>query len=191
MNLRESLKRDSFIWGTGLASAAFLAFMNLSSAPRFASMTMGRKIPDSDLSSTVDGILQLRTVLETHPNAAVVLRDMHLYADMALPILLASFFVALIVRLSRGATIYRRSAESVMSVTLAFPILYALCDYSENVLSLMLFPPSHPNAALAWQLAEAMHWATKLKFMFAALSCVMILRLALSHLPFGSPDRKS
>ncbi|MCD2172761.1 hypothetical protein [Rhizobium sp. C4] len=180
--LGDSLKSDPWLWLAGLVSAALLLVMNLRDAAQFAALTHGRTIPDSDISSTGESLLALKDYLATKPEAAEVLRTMHLQADLVLPAALTIFLLLLIRRLVPGAIVYGRPAESLLAVMMVFPILYGLADYSENVIGLLLFPPSSPTAASAALLADALSWATRLKFLAATIAGVIIARLLIARL---------
>jgi hypothetical protein len=178
--LADSAKRDPVIWLTGLASLALLVYMNVHHGPLFSRLALGRTIPDSDFSATPDSLLSLRQMLETRPEAADTLYAMHLVPDMALPGLLAAFLFLLLRRLMAGATLYGRPAEQLEPVLLLLPVLYAVADYSENAASFLFFPPSTPSQASLATLSVAIYWATRLKFLFATVSVLVIIRLAIA-----------
>lgn len=179
--LGDSLKTDPWLWLTGLVSAGLLTLMNLRDAALFASLTHGRTIPDSDFSSTRESLLALKEYLVARPDAADVLRAMHLQADLVLPAMLTVFLLLLIRRLAPGAVVYGRPAESLLPVAMVFPILYGLSDYAENVISLMLFPPATPTPATAALLADALTWATRMKFLGATIAGVIVARLLIAR----------
>lgn len=181
MALVARFRQDPVLWLTGLASAVLLAFMTLRDAPRFAALSQGRSIPDADVNATPESLLALKTYLVTRPEAADVLRTMHLVPDMALPVILAVFLALLIYRLAQGATVYGRPAERLLGLFLVMPILYGLSDYSENGLSLALFPPADPSPATAAMLANSLFWATRLKMLALTVSAVIAIRLALAR----------
>jgi len=180
--LADSLKTDPWLWLTGLVSAGLLALMNLRDAPLFASLTHGRTIPDSDISSTAESLLALKEFLGTRPEGAELLRAMHLQADLVLPAVLTIFLFLLIRRLVPGAVVYGRPAERLLPIMLALPFLYGFADYSENVIGLMLFPPASPTPALAAFLADALSWATRLKFLAVTIAGVIVARLVIARL---------
>jgi hypothetical protein len=178
--LTESARRDSVIWLTGLASLLLLIYMNVHHGPLFSELTFGRTIPDSDFSATPDSLLSLRQMLESRPEAAGTLFAMHLVPDMVLPVLLAAFLLLLMRRLMAGATLYGRPAEQLEPVLLLLPVFYAVADYSENAASFLFFPPSTPSQASMATLSVAIYWATRLKFLFATVSVLVIIRLAIA-----------
>jgi hypothetical protein len=180
--LGDSLKSDPWLWLTGVVSAGLLALMNLRDAALFASLAHGRTIPDSDISSTRESLLAMRDYLGTKPEAAELLRAIHLQADLVLPAVLTIFLFLLIRRLVPGAVVYGRPAESLLPFMLVFPFLYGFADYSENVTSLMLFPPAAPTPALAAFLADALSWATRLKFLAVTIAGVIVARLLIARL---------
>ena len=180
--LGESLKSEPWLWLTGVVSAGLLALMNLRDAALFASLTHGRTIPDSDISSTRESLLAMRDYLGTKQEAAELLRAIHLQADLVLPAVLTIFLFHLIRRLVPGAVVYGRPAESLLPFMLVFPFLYGFADYSENVTSLMLFPPAAPTPALAAFLADALSWATRLKFLAVTIAGVIVARLLIARL---------
>lgn len=166
------------LWGSGVVSALLLAWMNLSFAWPFAELTGGRAMPDLDIESTGQGLLALKAVLESKPDAAALLRSMHLGPDLLLPATLGLFLVLLIRRAALGASLYSRPAARLLPALLALPIAYVVVDYAENVVSLLLFPPSVPAPGNADLLAEAHAWLTRLKFAALVISGILALRLA-------------
>ena len=180
--LGDSLRTDPWLWLTGAVSVGLLALMNLRDAALFASLTHGRTIPDSDFSSTRESLLALKDYLGTQADAADVLRAMHLQADLVLPATLTIFLFLLLRRLAPGAVIYGRPAENLLPLLLMFPVLYGFADYSENVLSLLLFPPAQPQPATAAFLADALSWATRMKFLAATIAGVFVARLVIARI---------
>lgn len=166
------------LWGSGVVSALLLAWMNLGFARPFAELTGGGAMPDLDIETTAQSLLGLRGVLETIPEAAELLRAMHLGPDLILPSVLSVFLFLLMRRVAPGASLYSRPAERLLPVLLTLPIAYGVIDYIENISSLMLFPPSIPAPAMADLLAGALVWLTRLKFLFLVISVILILRLA-------------
>ncbi|MBC2773125.1 hypothetical protein H6M51_09635 [Rhizobium sp. AQ_MP] len=171
-------RQAPLLWASGVLSAALLGWMNLSFALPFAGVTGGRSIPDLDIESSGQGLLALRSLLETRPEAAELLRAMHLGPDLVLPAVLGLFLALLTRRLATGASLYGRPAEGLLPVLLALPIGYAAFDYVENVTSLMLFPPASPAPGTAGLLAEILSWLTRVKFAALVISGILILRLA-------------
>lgn len=151
--------------------------MALRDAPRFAALTMGRTIPDGDLNATPESLIALKLYLESRPEAADLLRTMHLVPDMALPAVLTLFLILSIRRLAQGAIVYRRPAHTLLGIFLAVPLLYGLADFVENGLSLALFPPAEPSPSLAAMLANALFWATRLKMLSLSISALIVIRL--------------
>jgi hypothetical protein len=177
-------RQAPLLWGSGIVSAGLLAWMNLGFARPFAGLTGGRAMPDLDIETTAQSLLGLRGILETRPEAAELLRAMHLGPDLVLPANLSLFLFLLMRRVVPGASLYGRPAERLMPILLALPVAYGLIDYVENISSLMLFPPSIPAPAMAGLLAGALVWLTRLKFLFLVVSGILILRLA-----FGPRER--
>ena len=169
------------LWATGAVSAVLLAYMNLHSARLFATLTRDRALPDSDLQATPESLLLLRDDLVSKPEAADVLRSMHLYPDMLLPAVLTVFLVLMIRRLAPGAIIYRRAAETLLPALLVPPILYGLSDYFENAVSLLFFPPASPSTSLLGTLATLLFWATRIKFLAVTIAGIIVLRLILAR----------
>ncbi len=180
--LGESLRTDPWLWLTGLLSAGLLALMTLRDAALFASLTQGRTIPDFDVSSTRESLLALRDYLATRPEAAELLRAIHLQGDLVLPAALTIFLFLLTRRLAPGATVYSRPAENLLPVLLIFPVLYGFADYSENVVSLLLFPPAMPQPSAAAFLADALSWATRMKFLAVTIAGVFVARLVIARI---------
>lgn len=171
-------RQAPLLWGSSILSAGLLAWMNLGFARPFAGLTGGRAMPDLDIETTAQSLLGLRGVLQARPEAAELLRAMHLGPDLILPAALSLFLFLLMRRVAPGASLYGRPAERLLPMLLALPIAYGVIDYIENISSLMLFPPSIPAPAMADLLAAALVWLTRLKFLFLVVSGILILRLA-------------
>lgn len=173
------------LWASGALSAVLLLWMNRSFAWPFAELTGGRGMPDLDIESTGQGLLALKALLETRPDAAELLRAMHFGPDLLLPAVLGLFIILLMRRVAPGAGLYGRPAERLLPALIALPIAYVLVDYAENGVSLMLFPPSLPLPETASLLAEALAWLTRVKFAALVISGIIILRLAFGPKPTG------
>ncbi|MDH4414016.1 MAG: hypothetical protein QE484_11955 [Rhizobium sp.] len=171
------------LWGSGVVSALLLAWMHFGFARPFAELTGGVAMPDLDIESTGQGILSLRSLLEGRPEAAELLRAMHLGPDLLLPVVLGLFLFLLMRRAAPGAHLYGRPAEHLLPVLLALPIAYVVVDYAENITSLMLFPPASPAPDAASLFAEAHVWLTRLKFAVLVISGILVLRLAFGPKP--------
>lgn len=176
-------RRAPLLWGSGVLSAALLLWMNLGFAAAFSELTGGRAIPDLDIDSSGQGLLALKSLLETRPEAAELLRAMHLGPDLLLPAILGLFLALLMRRVATGAGLYGRPAERLLPFLLALPIGYIVVDYLENVTSLMLFPPASPAPGTAILLAETLSWLTRLKFAALVISSILVLRLAFGPKP--------
>ena len=171
-------RQAPLLWGSGIVSAGLLAWMHLGFVSPFFVLAGKRTIPDLDINGTAQSLLGLKKVLENRPEAAEVLRSMHLGPDLLFPAVFALFLFLLMRRVAPGASLYGRPIERLMPVLLALPIAYGVIDYIENISSLMLFPPSIPAPAMADLLAGALVWLTRLKFLFLVVSGILILRLA-------------
>ncbi|MFN4205565.1 MAG: hypothetical protein ACK4HG_04165 [Agrobacterium albertimagni] len=176
-------RRAPLLWGSGVLSAVLLVWMNLGFALPFAELTGGRAMPDLDIESTLQSLLDLKAVLEARPEAAALLRGMHLGPDLLLPAILGLFLLLLMRRVAKGASLYGRPAERLMPILMALPVAYALIDYAENAVSLMLFAPSTPSPDAATPLAQALVWLTRLKFVALVVSGILVLRLAFGPKP--------
>lgn len=171
-------RQAPLLWGSGILSAGLFAWMNLGFTSPFFVLAGKRTIPDLDINGTAQSLLGLKKVLENRPEAADLLRSMHLGPDLLFPAVFALFLFLLMRRVVPGASLYGRPAERLMPILLALPVAYGLIDYVENVTSLMLFPPSLPASGTEVLLAEALVWLTRLKFLFLVVSGILILRLA-------------
>lgn len=163
----------------GVLSAGLLAWL-LVLGNRFASLPPKVGMPDSDWNSTPGSIGTLAESLADHAEAADLLRFIHLGPDMVFPVLAAAFFVSLIAKLLPGAVLYGRAVSPAAGrLLLVVPIAYMVADYSENVLSLLFFPPAQPSATVSTLAPVLIPWATRLKFMFFAISAILAVWLAL------------
>ncbi|MHA7969874.1 hypothetical protein [Rhizobium sp. CAU 1783] len=173
-------RRAPLLWASGALSAVLLAWLNLGFAATFRELTGGRPMPDLDIDSSREGLAALKSMLEGRPEAAGLLRTLHLGPDLVLPAALGLFLFLLMRRVAKGANLYGRPAERLLPALLALPLAYGAIDYAENVVALMLFPPSLPTPGAASLLAGALVWLTRLKFLALVVSGVLVLRLAFS-----------
>jgi len=176
-------RQAPLLWGAGIVSAVLLVWMNLGFTVPFASLTGGRPVPDLDIDSSGQGLIALKALLETRSEAADLLRTMHLGPDLLLPAVLGLFLVLLMRQVAPGASLYGRPAERLLPALIALPLAYVVVDYTENILSLMLFPPATPAPDKAHLLAEAVSWLTRIKFAALVISGILVLRLAFGPKP--------
>lgn len=178
-------RQAPLLWASGALSVALLLWMNLGFALPFRELAGNRPMPDLDIGSTAQRLLELRTVLQDRQEAVGLLRGMHLGPDLLLPASLGLFIALLLQRLARGASLYGRPAERLLPFLLAVPVAYAGIDYAENILCILLFQPSVPAPGAAVWMAEAISWLTRLKFVFLVVSGIVVLRLAFGPKPIG------
>jgi hypothetical protein len=176
-------RQAPLLWGSGILSAGLLVWMNLGFATPFADLTGGRPMPDLDIETTGQSMLSLLSLLEGRTEAAELLRAMHFGPDLVLPASLGLSIVLLMRGLAPGAGLYGRPAERLLPMLLAVPIAYSVVDYAENVVSLLLFPPSSPAPGSASLLAEALSWLTRVKFAALFIAGILVLRLAFGPKP--------
>lgn len=174
-------------WASGILSAGLLAWMHLGFVRPFAEITGGRAMPDLDIDSSGEGLLALKSLLETRAEAAELLHTMHLGPDLLLPAVLSIFLFLLMRRVAPGAELYGRPAERLLPILTAFPLIYGVADYVENILNLMLFPPAMPAPGSVSLLAEAISWLTRLKFAALVISGILVLRLAFGPKSAATP----
>ncbi|RKE86032.1 hypothetical protein [Rhizobium sp. AG855] len=179
-------RQAPLLWASGAVSALLLVWMNLGFVGAFAELTGGRAMPDLDIDSTAQSLIDLKLLLEARPEAADMLRNMHLGPDLLLPAVLGLVLALLLRRVAPGARLYGRPAERLLPALLTMPVVYVAADYAENIASILLFPPSLPEDATASLLATAIVWLTRLKFAALVISGILVLRLGIGPRPTGA-----
>lgn len=163
---------------TGLGSAALIGWMNLVDARQFHVHLPNYEIPDFMAGGyDVAYLVSLRQALTGSPEAADVLRHMHLAADMVSPLLLGVFMALMIIRHLTGSVLLGRVMQRThILLLLLLPAGFVISDYAENITSLMFFPPSNPGEPLASQMAAILPWLTSFKFLFIAVVALLLIR---------------
>jgi hypothetical protein len=138
-------------------------------------------------SADVVGMLEY---LRDHPDAASILRSLHLGPELVLPALLA-VLLFLLLRIARpGGSFFGRALPAIVIAALFFlPVLYAAADYAENVASLTLFPPATPSDGTVAFFVWLLPLLTRLKFAMLAIILILLARFTLlrSRSPDGEP----
>lgn len=161
-------------------SLGMLAVMGLRIEPAFHALT-GLSIPDLRLGGyeTAD-VKALIAALAQSPEAAAMLRGMHLGADLAFPLAYGLLCLMLLARFAPGATVFHKPVAGIRLVAmLAMPVLYMAADYVENIASLMLFPPALPAPDRLALLTDLLPLATRAKAMLFFISLILVLRFTL------------
>nr|WP_316652611.1 hypothetical protein [uncultured Gellertiella sp.] len=170
------------------ASITLLACMIVVTGPQFEAL-VHLQIPDFRLTgyerADVDAVM---VALNGSPEAARLLRFLHLVPDMLLPAFYAGLCLMLLVRFSPGATVFHKPLSGFRwYLVLAVPVAYALFDYAENAVSLLLFPPATPTGDMARLLAGILPFLTRTKAMLFFIALILVLRFSLFR--EQSPDR--
>ena len=174
---------NAYLVAAGFLAAVtlgMLAVMAFGFAPRFQALTH-LQIPDLRLAGyEAADVKLLMSALEASPEAAALLRRMHLLPDMIFPAAYAALAVLLLVRHAPGAMVFHKPLAGYrLGLVLAAPIAYAAADYAENIISLMLLPPAMPDGALSDRLIEALPLATRAKAMLFFVTLILVLRFTL------------
>ncbi len=161
-------------------TAGLAGFMVFQVEPAFQAMTHL-----SILDFRLDGyeradVLTLIDAVRASPVAATFLRDLHLGPDLLFPAAYGLLCFLLIRRFAPGVLVFHKPmAGWRLLAALAVPVLYALADYAENSLSLMLFPPALPSPERIALLAGWLPLATRLKAMLFFITLILALRFVL------------
>lgn len=163
-------------------SIGLLAHMGLILAPAFEAMTRLR-LPDARLTGyEAADVAALAAALRHSPEAAALLRNLHLVPDMIFPAAYTLLVLMLLARFAPGVTVFHKPLGGFrLWIVLAVPLLYAACDYAENGISLILFPPAAPLPETVERLSGILPLTTRAKAMFFFISLIFALRFGLFH----------
>lgn len=118
--------------------------------------------------------------LRQTPEAADLLRSMHLLEDMLLPLSYTALGLMVLARHAPGAMVFHKPLSGYRTgIVLVMPVLYGLADLTENIASLMIFPPANPAPETLTYLADLLPAATRLKAMFFFITLILMLRFTL------------
>ncbi len=161
-------------------AAGLAGYMISQVGPAFELLT-GLSIPDFRLSGYEAGDVQrLLAAVQASPEAGVLLRSMHLGPDLIFPGAYGLLCALLIGRFAPDVMVFHKPMTGWrLALAVAVPVLYAMADYAENIVSLMLFPPSMPDAGRVALLVNVMPFATRLKAMLFFISLILALRFLL------------
>lgn len=161
-------------------TAGLAGFMLFQVEPAFRAMT---RLPILDFR--LEGyeqadVLKLVEAVKQAPEAATILRSLHLGPDLFFPAAFAALALMLIARFAPGSVVFHKPMTGWrLAIALAAPLLYAVSDYAENIFSLMLFSPAAPDADRAADLVRWLPLATRMKAMFFFISLILALRFVL------------
>lgn len=160
-------------------AAGLAGFMIFQVGPAFEALTR-LPILDFRLAGYEEAdVARLVAAVKTAPAAATLLRDMHLGPDLLFPAAYAALGLMLIARFAPGTQVFHKPMSGWRLIAaLAMPLLYAVSDYAENIVSLMLFDPSAP-ADKVQHLSGWLPLATRLKGMFFFITLILALRFVL------------
>jgi hypothetical protein len=184
---RTHMALNRAILGSGAVSALLFGRMFLFDAPAFTKAFPEKgpqwAMPDTLFLGYDQAYLQnLRMAMNDLPDAIQTIRAMHLGTDMLLPLFLGVFLGLLLVRFMTGTFFFGCNlTRRHILILLLLPLGYVICDYAENISSLLFFQPSQPSPQLQDQLSAALPWFTRLKFMCLAVTALILLRQFLSR----------
>lgn len=166
--------------GLAALSLGLLVYMNAVVAPHFAALTH-LPVPDFRLEGyeAADGAI-LQGVLRQSPEAAALLRQMHLVPDLIFPAAYAALGLLVLAWFAPKAMVFHRPLTRLgLALVLAAPLTYALADYAENIVSLLLFAPAEPAADKAGLYLSLLPQLTRAKFMLFFVTLILMARFAL------------
>lgn len=157
-----------------------LLHMGLVILPLFKELTR-LTVPDARLAgyeaAHVSAVLE---ALRHSPEAAALLRGLHLIPDMIFPAAYTLLALMLLRRFAPRVTVFHKPLAGYrLWIVFATPVLYAVCDYAENAISLMLFPPAMPTPETIERLTGLLPLATRAKAMFFFITLIFMLRFSL------------
>lgn len=156
-----------------------LLHMGLVILPHFSELTR-LTVPDARLAgyeaADVSVVLE---ALRQSPEAASLLRGLHLIPDMIFPAAFTLLALMLLARFAPGVTVFHKPLAGYrLWIVLAMPVLYAVCDYAENSISLMLFPPAMPSPESVERLQGILPLTTRAKGMFFFITLIFMIRFS-------------
>lgn len=164
----------------GALAIGLLLYMNVVIGPQVRAL-VDLPIPDFRLEGyeAVDAAA-FSTALSASPEAADLMRYMHLGPDMVFPAAFCILALMVLVRHAPRALVFHRPITRLgIALVLAAPVFYAIADYAENIISLMLFPPATPdpqNTVLSFSLLAVL---TRTKFMLFFITLILMARFTL------------
>lgn len=158
-------------------SIGLLAYMMLVIGPEFEAL-VHLTMPDFRLMGYLPAdVVVLSKVLATSPEAAGMLRGLHLFPDLLFPACYGAVSWLLLQRHARGATVFHKPLAGFRFwIVVLTPVAYALFDYAENIAGLMLFPPAVPQAGHAAFLGDILPFLTRAKGMLFFVTLILVLR---------------
>lgn len=161
-------------------SVGLLLHMALVIAPAFEAMTRLTLLDARLTGYEAADASAVAAALRQSPEAAALMRGLHLVPDMIFPAAYALLAILLLGRFAPGVTVFHKPLGGYrLAIVLAMPVLYAACDYAENGISLTLFPPAVPSPETAERLSGLLPLATRAKAMFFFVSLIFLLRFCL------------
>lgn len=164
-------------------TAGLAGYMVFQVGPAFAALTH-LQILDFRLAGYEQAdVVRLVDAIRAAPAAAGLLRAMHLGPDLVFPAAYALLGLMLIGRFAPGRMVFHKPMSGWrLGAALAMPLLYAVSDYAENIISLLLFAPT-VAADEVTRLSGWLPLATRLKGMFFFISLILALRFMLFRDP--------
>lgn len=161
-------------------SVGLLAHMGLVMVPAFHDLT-GQTMPDARLTGYEPAdVVAVADALRQSPEAAALYRGLHLIPDMIFPAAFALLSLMLLGKYAPGVTVFHKPLSGYrLWIVFAVPVLYAACDYAENIMSLLLFPPASPTPEAFDRMTGILPLATRAKAMFFFISLIFVLRFSL------------
>jgi hypothetical protein len=157
-----------------------LLHMGLVVVPAFEDLTR-LTLPDARLTGyEPQHVMNVLEALRQSPEAASLFRALHLVPDMIFPAAYTLLSLMLLAKFAPGVTVFHKPLSGYrLWLVFAVPVLYAVCDYAENGMSLALFPPANPDAETVARLSDLLPLATRAKAMFFFITLIFLLRFSL------------
>lgn len=161
-------------------SLGLLVYMNAVTGAAFRALV---KLPVPDFR--IEGyeaadVARLADALSASPEAAALLRTMHLVPDMIFPGSFALLALLVLARFAPKALVFHRPLTRLgLAVVFAAPVFYAAADYAENIVSLMVFPPATVAPEKAALYASLLAALTRAKFMLFFITLILMARFSL------------
>ncbi|HWT57279.1 MAG TPA: hypothetical protein VN284_05440 [Rhizobium sp.] len=129
-------------------------------------------------------VFHMQKLLDQNETAAKLLSAMYFGPELIFPALLTALLFLTSLKLGPVGAWFGRSQHPLVGKAIyLLPFVYGIADYGENISSLIAFGDS-PSAGLA---AQLLPWMTRLKFASLAISCIVLVRLAIAR--WLSPSR--
>jgi hypothetical protein len=174
--------RPSMRWIAGLAAlcAALAAWTYVGFLLPFRAAAAGRDMLAVRIDGySADDVVAMLEFLRSHPDAAAIQHGLYAGPALIFPVALTGLIILLLRWTEPGGVFFGRAIPPAVIAAIFFlPVLYALADYGETILGMLLFPPAEPSQKIVAVAAGILPILVRLKFVALAISVILLIRFA-------------